>query len=393
MATGDLEVGTVSLVCFVLMSAFYFRLCTSVPRKDDLTYRDRLQTHFVNSAIGQFCEVIVALTSLGSCILFVWDTYKEVTPIWMFCTELGFSWLFMYQFFLEYYMAKNKLKYLRSMQAMVDMVTVTPVMVQAAAGGYGGAAVGFLRFTRVMKVTRVFRLVRLVRSIQVLSNPIDDAITAQTVELSSALLSMVVIAAGFVQYLDSTGDCFDGGRIVLPDGTETKDCESPLAFHDAFYFSIVTLSTVGYGDMSPTQTLGRMVMCILITLTFTLLPVEMGKLATLMEMRSKYAGKAKLGKNSIHVVLCCDENCTGVDSFLQQFFHEDHGLLHSHMVVLCPSEPDGDWKSMLLKYKKRITYLKGDMVKPDDLVRAQIADAVGCFIMADRFCTDTNAQD
>jgi hypothetical protein len=308
------------------------------------------------------------------------------TPLWMFCMELGFSWLFMYQFFLELYMAKVKLHYIQSLQAMVDLVTVTPVMLMAATGGYTGGSAGFLRFTRVMKVTRVFRLVRLVRSIQVLSNPIDDAISAQIVELTSTLLSMIVIAAGFVQFLDSSGNCFDGDLVA-------GVCPSPLAFHDAFYFTIVTFSTVGYGDMSPVDTTGRMVMVVMIIMFIYLIPVETGKLTTLMEMRSRYDGKAKLGKNSIHVVLCCDENCTGVDSFLQQFFHEDHGLLHSHMIVLCPAEPDHMWRSMLLKYKKRITYLKGDFIKHNDLVRAQVEGAVGCFIMADRFCTDTNAQD
>jgi hypothetical protein len=42
-------------------------------------------------------EVIVAVMSLGSCVLFIWDTYNEATPISVFCLELCFSWLFMYQ--------------------------------------------------------------------------------------------------------------------------------------------------------------------------------------------------------------------------------------------------------------------------------------------------------
>jgi hypothetical protein len=63
------------------------------------------------------------------------------------------------------------------------------------------------------------------------------------------------------------------------------------------------------------------------------------------------------------------------------------------MVVLCPAEPDVMWKSLILRYKKRLTYLKGDMMRTEDLYRAQVQDSVGCFIMADRFCEDTNAQD
>jgi hypothetical protein len=211
----------------------------------------------------------------------------------------------MYQFAIEYYLAKTKWRYLTSVQAMVDIITVTPVMTEALLGEYSGGATGFLRFTRVMKVTtcrscphtcthallhsrspppqvtRVFRMFRLLRSIRVLTNPIEDAINHQMVELVSTLLSMIVITAGFVQFLDSFAWC------------EFTTDGSGILFHDALYYTVVTFSTVGYGDISPQEAVGRMVMVVLIVLFIYIIPTETNKLTMLMNMRSRYDGKAK----------------------------------------------------------------------------------------------------
>jgi hypothetical protein len=170
---------------------------------------------------------------------------------------------------------------------MVDIVTVTPVMITAGLGEYSGGATGFLRFTRVMKVTRVFRMFRLLRSIRVLTNPIEDAINHQMVELISTLLSMVVITAGFVQFLDSFAWC-----------DFTADGYTGLLFHDALYYTVVTFSTVGYGDISPQEAVGRMVMVVLIVLFIYIIPTETNKLTALMNMRSRYDGKAKVRVDS-----------------------------------------------------------------------------------------------
>ena len=58
----------------------------------------------------------------------------------------------------------------------------------------------------------------------------------QAVVLVSTLLALVVIAAGFVQYMSNV---------------DSDGWTQPIKFHDALYFAFVTFSTVGYGDISP----------------------------------------------------------------------------------------------------------------------------------------------
>jgi hypothetical protein len=285
----------------------------------------------------------------------------------MFVTELCFTWLFFYQFFFDFYCAKNRCNYLITKDALVDMITVIPVLAQAFTSSYSpiytgdSSSTGFVRFTRVVKITRVFRLMRLLRSVRVLTSPIDDAIKLQITELVSTVLSLIVITTGFVQFLAQNFGGSDWGGC---EPTQENPTCPDLAFHDALYFTIVTVSTVGYGDISPRDGIGRCCMVVMIIFTMIVIPLELEKLATLLSFRSRYSGTLKVSKQLATVLLGCDPGCSGtmIGDFLQQFFHEDHNFAHAHLVILCPAEPDSTWKALMLKYKSKLTYLRGDLM-------------------------------
>ena len=62
--------------------------------------------------------------------------------------------------------------------------------------------------------------------------------------------------------------------------------------------------------------------------------------------------------------------------FLREFFHEDHGMKSTRVCLVVPAEPDLEWKSLLLQYsaKQRLQYLKGDLMRRYDLIRARLAE-------------------
>lgn len=126
-------------VSMVLFTAYYVWIMMRVPPKRSLSFKGRLALYLATSKVGTFnvssragkgdccvtglfvtrscvfcvcmClpqDVLMAIISVGSCILFVWETYMNgATPIWMFCTELFFSTGFAYQYFLSLYTTHN----------------------------------------------------------------------------------------------------------------------------------------------------------------------------------------------------------------------------------------------------------------------------------------------
>ena len=57
--------------------------------------------------------------------------------------------------------------------------------------------------------------------------------------------------------------------------------------HDALYFVIITITTVGYGDITPQQTISRMAALLMVSTTFVLLPLQTSKLIELQLRRDE----------------------------------------------------------------------------------------------------------
>ena len=191
-----------------------------------------------------------------------------------------------------------------------------------------------------MKFTRVLRLLRLFRSVKAISSATDSAIRHQMILLITTIVSILVVTTGCVPggwqcvahvasegrvltRLHRWGVCC---RFVQFLGNEVETGEwgrrPEVAFHDALYFTVVTFTTVGYGDIAPGGAVGRLVMLTLVAVTFVLVPFETSKLVRLTRMRSSYGGRLSLTNGHAHVIVACDVACAGVSDFLKEFFHE-----------------------------------------------------------------------
>ncbi|KAH9513975.1 potassium channel, sub T, member 2 [Bulinus truncatus] len=157
---------------------------------------------------------------------------------------------------------------------------------------------------------------------------------------------------------------------------------------EAFYFVVVTFSTVGYGDFSPDIWLGRLFMILTIALAFVTLPSQIqGILATYME-RVNSGGDYSRGliKNKRHVIVCTT-NLTqeSLIDFLNEFY-SNPGLEDRHVILLCPHDLDSS-KLVILKdpkWSNRVRYIKGSALKDVDLMRCCAKEAYACFFLAAR---------
>lgn len=156
-----------------------------------------------------YIQVIDGIYSLVSCVLFVYGTYLYSTPMWLLMLEVHFAIFFAYGFFWGWYCSPRRSKYLYTPDAFVDVVTIVPTLLGAIGGG-GGGSVGFVRAFRILKMTKVMkvlkgtRLLRLFSAIDnlaVVRNPIDDAVSQQSMTLVASLVAFVVICAGIVQFM------------------------------------------------------------------------------------------------------------------------------------------------------------------------------------------------
>ena len=77
-----------------------------------------------------------------------------------------------------------------------------------------------------------------------------------------------------------------------------------MPYFECFYYIIVTVATVGYGDFSPTYTYSRVVVMFIIFFSLVVIPMQINKLTTLLAMESVFRNPYRPTQDAGHVILC-----------------------------------------------------------------------------------------
>jgi hypothetical protein len=172
--------------------------------------------------------------------------------------------------------------------------------------------------------------------------------------------------------------------------------EQKLEFHTWMYFLVVSISTVGYGDISPISTLGRFMAMFFICFAIIFVPQQSNELIENMNRISFYArshytprGYSKL------VFICGDLKSTSLVEFFSELFHEDHEMTNLNAVIMQPVPPSTDMHAVLRDplFNISVHYLDGSPLNDHDLVRAKANTAIAIFVMGNKFSTNPDEED
>lgn len=102
------------------------------------------------------------------------------------------------------------------------------------------------------------------------------------------------------------------------------EVETFLNFHDSIYFVIVSLLTIGYGDINPTSPQSQLVVFVIIGFTIMVIPHKTSELLRLKSLTSEYRGNIFKGQGK-HIVVSGNIQLPSLKTLITELFHEDHG--------------------------------------------------------------------
>jgi voltage-gated potassium channel len=200
--------------------------------------------------IGKLINIAIAILVLASAISFVAQTYEisEITRHRLNLLDDIILGVFVFEYFLRLICAEEKLKHLFSLYAIIDLVAILPFFL----------GVIDVTFIRLLRWFRILRLIRLVESRTLFAHKTEDI--AILFRILFTLLAIVFVFSGLVY------------QIEHPSNPKFH------TFLDAFYFSIFTMTTVGYSDVMPKSDAGKLTTVIMVLTGIALIPVQLGEL-------------------------------------------------------------------------------------------------------------------
>ena len=236
---------------------------------------------------GRNFDIFLLWVILSSVVLVMLDSvpsyairYKDLF--------LNLEWILTIIFTIEYlsriWISPKPIKYIFSFWGLVDLLSILPTYISLFISGYH-----YLLIIRIFRLLRVFRVLKLARFTSETS-VLVEALVASSYKISIFLTAVLTIVT------------FLGTLMYVIEGGETGFTSIP----QSIYWAIVTVTTVGYGDMVPKSVLGKFISSFAMIIGYAILAVPTGIVT--MEM-SKVSGKTKScihcnSKNNLNANYC-----------------------------------------------------------------------------------------
>ena len=294
----------------------------------------------------------------------------QYSPEWQI--EVVVTAYFIFYFCLRLFGGYNRREFWLDLKTIIDLITIPHIFVSVAVDRdwLGFRFLRILWFNHIIDLFRQLSIFKSQRWIDILS-------------LFSYFITFWIASAAAIYVLEETGDPWHDFN--------TRRCV--LAFPDYVYFLIVTISTVGYGDISPNTEVGRIFVSLLIIMGIVLVAYATPTISELFESYSQYSGSYTQVTDAHHVVVCGHINSDSVRYFLNDFLHPDRKDNYTKVLILHPKEPDRELKAVIRKYFRRVKYFKGSVLNSTDLERVKLKKASAAIILSSNYCLNPVSED
>lgn len=219
-------------------------------------------------------DVVLIVAILLSVLVVMLDSVASISARYgrlLYAAEWFFTILFTVEYLLRLWTARRPLGYARSFYGVVDLLSVLPTWLSIVFPP--GRFLVVLRVLRVLRVFRILKLAEYVEQGAVLQAALRASRYKITVFVSTVLTITVVV----------------GSLMYMIEGPSSGFTSIP----QSVYWAIVTLTTVGYGDVAPASPLGKALAATLMIMGYGIIAVPTGIVTLELDRASRASEKRR----------------------------------------------------------------------------------------------------
>lgn len=206
---------------------------------------------------GRYFDIGLIVCILCSVSLIFVDTIGSVNQhygAWIHIAEWGFTFIFTLEYALRLYCSENRLSYAKSFYGLVDFISILPSYLGLFFPGANAALA-----IRVLRLFRIFRVLKLLRYLAE-GNLLLKAMvqSSRKVFLFFFSVSLIIMVLSVLMY-----------AVEGPNNGFTSIPKS-------MYWTVVTITTVGYGDITPQTVLGQGIAALTMLIGYSIIAIPTG---------------------------------------------------------------------------------------------------------------------
>jgi len=211
-----------------------------------------------DTPMGKSFDIVLMIFIIASVLVVMLESVQSINQEYsdfFVVLEWVFTIFFTIEYVLRLYCVYRPMKYALSFFGVVDLLAVLPVYIAFLFPE--ARALSAVRAMRILRVFRIFKLVRFIKEGYVIMAAMRASLPKITFFL--VFITLVVTVMGSVMYM-------------IEGGVNTSFSSIPTSI----YWAIVTLTTVGYGDISPVTPFGQFLASVIMILGYVVIAVPTG---------------------------------------------------------------------------------------------------------------------
>ncbi|XP_075580295.1 potassium channel subfamily U member 1 [Pelecanus crispus] len=318
------------------------------------------------TSVGCVLVILVFLLNIGALIIYFVnlaeaEEFKISFPDSILYVDTGFNAFFLLYFGLRFVAADDKLRFWLELNSIVDFFTIPPVFVSYYLKK-NWLGLRFLRALRLLELPRILQFLRITK----------NNYSIKLSKLFAVFISTWLTAAGFIHLVENNGDPW-----VQPANSQS------LSYFKCMYLVMMTMSTVGYGDVVVQTTLGQTFIIFFIIGGLVLFANFIPEVVEIVESHKNYKSSYEVVSGKNYIVVCGNITLESVTTFLRDFLLQDKGNVCTEILFLGESLPSLELEAVFKCYSAYTTFFYGSALNSEDLKRVGMESANACLILAD----------